>query len=152
MAKVFEVGLISDTHGRLRPEAMLALEGCDLILHAGDVGGAAILEDLAMLAPCLAVAGNCDDDPALPLTVLHEAAGLSIFVHHGHLPCASLSVHPDVVVSGHTHVPLITQVGACLHINPGSAGPRRFNLPVTVARLTITDGHPVARLITLAVA
>lgn len=152
MTKVFEVGLISDTHGRLRPEAVLALEGCDLILHAGDVCGAAILEELAMLAPCLAVAGNCDDDPTLPLTVLHEAAGLRFFLHHGHLPCAPSSVHPDIIVSGHTHMPSITQVGACLHINPGSAGPRRFNLPVTVARLTITDGRPVARHITLAVA
>lgn len=152
MAKVFEVGLIADTHGCLRPEAVLALEGCDLILHAGDICGAAILEELSTLAPCFAVAGNCDDNPTLPLTVLHEAAGLRFLIHHGHLPCDLAPFRPDVIVTGHTHVPLIEQVGNCLHINPGSAGPRRFNLPVTVARLTITEGRPMARLITLAVA
>jgi putative phosphoesterase len=152
VAKDFEVGLISDTHGKMRPEALLALAGCEVILHAGDVCGSAVLEDLAELAPCHAVAGNCDSDPALPLTWLHEVGGVRILVHHGHLPVDAGRFRPDVVVTGHTHVPKVEQVGPVLYVNPGSAGPRRFNLPVTVARLTVRGGRPEARLIELAVA
>lgn len=151
MAKDFEVGLISDTHGKMRPEALLALAGCEIIFHAGDVCGSAVLEDLASVAPCYAVAGNCDSDPALPLTFLQEVAGVRFLIHHGHLPVDVARFRPDVVVSGHTHVPKIEQVGAVLYVNPGSAGPRRFNLPVTVARLTIRAGRPEARLIELSV-
>ena len=151
MAKDFEVGLISDTHGKMRPEALLALAGCEIIFHAGDVCGSAVLEDLASFAPCYAVAGNCDSDPALPLTFLQEVAGVRFLIHHGHLPVDVARFRPDVVVSGHTHVPKIEQVGAVLYVNPGSAGLRRFNLPVTVARLTIRAGRPEARLIELSV-
>ncbi|MEY3828444.1 MAG: hypothetical protein RL636_145 [Verrucomicrobiota bacterium] len=152
MAKAFEVGLISDTHGKMRPEALLALAGCEVIFHAGDVCGSAVLEDLATVALCHAVAGNCDADPELPLTVLQEIGGVRFLIHHGHLPVDVARFRPDVVVTGHTHVPKIEQVGPTLYVNPGSAGPRRFNLPVTVARLTIRAGRPEARLIELAVA
>lgn len=136
----------------MRPEALLALKGCDVILHAGDVCGAHVLDDLAELAPCEAVAGNCDDDPALPLTVLREFGGLRVLLHHGHQVVDVAAFRPDVVVSGHTHVPKVEQVGAVLFVNPGSAGPRRFNLPVTVARLRISDGRAEARIIELEVA
>jgi hypothetical protein len=152
VAKAFEVGLISDTHGKMRPEALLALAGCEVIFHAGDVCGSAVLEDLATVALCHAVAGNCDADPELPLTVLQEIGGVRFLIHHGHLPVDVARFRPDVVVTGHTHVPKIEQVGPVLYVNPGSAGPRRFNLPVTVARLTIRAGRPEARLIELAVA
>lgn len=135
----------------MRPEALTALEGCALIFHAGDVCGAAVLADLAALAPCHAVAGNCDTDPELPLTIQQEVAGIRVLIHHGHLPVDMARFRPDVVVTGHTHVPKIEQVGSVLYINPGSAGPRRFNLPVTVARLTICAGRPTARIIELAV-
>lgn len=147
-----EVGLISDTHGKMRPEALLALAGCEVIFHAGDVCGEAVLEDLAGIAPCHAVAGNCDADPALPLTCQQEVAGVRFLVHHGHLPVDVARFRPHVVVTGHTHVPKIERVGDVLYVNPGSAGPRRFNLPVTVARVAIRDGQAQARLIPLGVA
>jgi putative phosphoesterase len=136
----------------MRPEALLALAGCEVIFHAGDVCGSAVLEDLATVALCHAVAGNCDADPELPLTVLQEIGGVRFLIHHGHLPVDVARFRPDVVVSGHTHVPKIELVGSVLYVNPGSAGPRRFNLPVTVARVTIRDGRPEARLIELPVA
>lgn len=144
-----EIGVISDTHGRLRAEAIIALEGCDVIFHAGDVCGPSIVPQLAEIAPCHAVAGNCDDDPALPLTCLSEVAGLRVLVHHGHLPVDEAAFRPHVVITGHTHVPKIEQAGAMLRLNPGSAGPRRFNLPVTVARITVRQGRASARLIAL---
>jgi putative phosphoesterase len=147
----FEIGVISDTHGRLRAEAVLALEGCDLILHAGDVCGPSILPQLAELAPAFAVAGNCDDDATLPLELLKECAGLRILVHHGHRFVNEAVYRPDIVITGHTHQPRIELDGSVLRLNPGSAGPRRFSLPVTVARITVTDGRPAARLIDLPV-
>ena len=152
MGKVFEVGLISDTHGKMRPEALLALEGCAAILHAGDVCGSAVLDDLAAIAPCAAVAGNCDADPSLPATVPKEYAGVRILVHHGHLPVDVAAHRPDVVVTGHTHVPKVEQVGSILYVNPGSAGPRRFNLPITIARLSLVGGRAEARIVELTVA
>ena len=136
----------------MRPEALLALAGCEVIFHAGDVCGSAVLEDLATVAPYHAVAGNCDADPELPLTILQQIGGVRILIHHGHLPVDVARFRPDVVVTGHTHVPKVELVGSVLYVNPGSAGPRRFNLPVTVARLTIRDGRPEARLIELPVA
>ena len=144
-----EIGVISDTHGRLRAEAIIALEGCDLLFHCGDICGASIVPQLAELAPCHAVAGNCDDDETLPLTCLHVVAGLRILVHHGHLPVDEVGFRPDIVITGHTHVPKVVQEGGVLRLNPGSAGPRRFNLPVTVARITVRQGRATARLIPL---
>jgi hypothetical protein len=144
-----EIGVITDTHGRLRAEAIIALEGCDVIFHAGDVCGPLIIPQLAALAPCHAVAGNCDDDETLPMTCLQVVADLRILVHHGHLSVDEAAFRPDVVITGHTHVPKIEQVGEVLRLNPGSAGPRRFNLPVTVARITVRQGRTSARLIPL---
>ena len=148
MEPSFEIGVISDTHGRLRAEAILALEGCNVIFHAGDVCGPLIVPQLAEIAPCHAVAGNCDDD-SLPLTALQVVAGLRVLIHHGHLPVDEAAFHPDIVITGHTHVPKIEQAGMVLRLNPGSAGPRRFNLPVTVARITVRQGRASARLIPL---
>lgn len=147
-----EVGLISDTHGKMRPEALMALAGCAVIFHAGDVCSEAVLEDLASVAPCHAVAGNCDADPTLPLTFQQEVGGVRFLIHHGHLPVDVARFRPQVVVTGHTHVPKIERAGEVLYVNPGSAGPRRFNLPVTVARVTIRGGQAEARLIPLDVA
>lgn len=149
MAPSIEIGVISDTHGRLRAEALIALEGCDVIFHAGDVCGPSIVPQLAEIAPCHVVAGNCDDDESLPLTVLQVVAGLRILTHHGDLPVDEAAFRPDIVITGHTHVPKIEQDGAVLRLNPGSAGPRRFNLPVTVARITVRAGRASARLIPL---
>jgi len=147
----FEIGVISDTHGRLRAEAVLALAGCDVIFHAGDICGPLIVPQLAELAPCHVVAGNCDDDDTLPLTALRVVAGLRILVHHGHLPVDEAVFRPDIVITGHTHVPKVEQAGTLLRLNPGSAGPRRFNLPVTVARITVRQGRATARVIPLGV-
>ncbi|MGA0133600.1 MAG: metallophosphoesterase family protein [Opitutales bacterium] len=153
MGKAVEIGVISDTHGRLRPEAVRALEGCELVLHAGDVCGPHVVEELASLvAPCFAVRGNCDDDPRLPEVLLRVEAGVRVLVHHGHLPVDEAAQAPAVVITGHTHVPLIEQRDGVLRLNPGSAGPRRFRLPVTLARLTLGDGEPRARIIDLPVA
>ena len=149
MEPSIEIGVISDTHGRLRAEALIALEGCGVIFHAGDVCDPSILSQLAEIAPCHAVAGNCDDDETRPLTNLQVVAGLRVLVHHGHLPVAEAGFRPDVVITGHTHVPRIEQEGDILRLNPGSAGPRRFNLPVTVARITVRQGRASARLIDL---
>lgn len=147
----FEIGVISDTHGNLRAEAMLALSGCSVILHAGDVCGPLILPRLSEIAPTFAVAGNCDEDPALPMECLRELAGLRVLLHHGHRPVDEAGYRPDVVITGHTHVPRVEQDGAILRLNPGSAGPRRFGLPVTLARMTVCDGRPEVRLISLPV-
>lgn len=152
MAAAVEIGVLADTHGRLRPEAVVALEGCVEYYVAGDLCSPLIVPVLAGLAPTFAVAGNCDEDPALPLVVCREVAGVRILMHHGHIPVDESAYRPDVVITGHTHVPRVIQDGGVLRLNPGSAGPRRFNLPVTVARLTLRDGRASARLIDLPLA
>src|SRR5579863_4481213 len=135
-----EIGLISDTHGLLRAEAVSALEGCELIVHAGDVGPPAILDELSTIAPVYAVRGNTDIASAgLPPVRCVEAQGLKIEVIHD---LKDLEADPSargvaVVVSGHTHVPKIERRGGVLFVNPGSAGPRRFRLPISVARLRV---------------
>lgn len=152
MSTGIEVGLISDTHGLLRPEALEALRGVSLILHAGDVGGAEILDRLATIAPVHAVRGNTDTGAfgrSLPEEDLIEVGGIRIHLAHGHLP---LRIDPKtagarIEVSGHTHRPVIERDGGRLRINPGSAGPRRFSLPISLARLTINNGEPEARLV-----
>jgi len=134
------IGLISDTHGLLRPQALRALEGSDLIIHAGDVGDPEILEALKTLAPVFAVRGNVDTEPwalALPETEVIETDSVTIYVLHD---VHALDLDPvaagfHVVVSGHSHKPARTEHGGVLFLNPGSAGPRRFDLPVTVALL-----------------
>jgi len=136
------VGLISDTHGLLRPEALRALAGCDLIIHAGDVGTPEILDALRAVAPVVAVRGNVDKGAwatALPATAVADAGGTLIYVMHdlNDLDLDPAAAGFGVVVSGHSHKPARSERGGVLFVNPGSAGRRRFRLPVTVARLAL---------------
>jgi len=151
------IGLISDTHGLLRPEALAFLQGCDHIVHGGDIGDARILETLAAIAPLTAVRGNNDIGPwaaELPETASIELGGVRLFALHDLaqwvLPAAgSADPAPAVVVSGHSHKPLAMQRGPVLCINPGSAGPRRFSLPVSAAELLIENGELRHRIVEL---
>ena len=151
------VGLISDTHGLLRASVHQALAGVDIILHAGDVGGDEILDELALIAPVFAVYGNTDapGDPRLHASIDREIGGLSVHVSHGHelgspSPAGLVLRYPaDVIVYGHTHRQLITRVGHQLVVNPGAAGARRFNLLPSVARLTIANGQTDVELVPL---
>lgn len=136
------VGLISDTHGLMREPALTALRGSDLIIHAGDVGSPAILDALRALAPVVAIRGNIDKASwaaSLPATTTVQAGPARIYVLHDlhelDLDPAAAGIH--VVVSGHSHKPGRTDRAGVIYINPGSAGPRRFKLPVTVARLEV---------------
>jgi putative phosphoesterase len=138
------VGLISDTHGSLREEALRALKGSDLIIHAGDVGKPEILTALEAIAPVIAVRGNVDRGAwaqSLPETAVAEAGSVLCYVLHDvqalDLDPAAAGFH--VVVSGHSHQPSRSERSGVLYINPGSAGPRRFRLPVTVARLSLGE-------------
>ena len=140
------IGLISDTHGQLRPEVFEALDGVDLILHAGDVGGHSILVELEAIAPVHAVYGNTDvpGDPSLRQSVSIAVEGLTVHVSHGHevggspTPEKLLARYTaDVIVYGHTHKPLIERAGSRVVVNPGAAGPRRFSLKPSVARMTV---------------
>jgi putative phosphoesterase len=140
-----QIGVISDTHGLLRPEAIEALRGSAHVIHAGDVGEPEILEQLAGLAPVTSIRGNIDKDAwarKLPKTELVEIAGVTIYVLHD---LAKLDVKPEaagirVVIYGHSHVPKQEALNGVLYLNPGSAGPRRFKLPITVGRLIIDGG------------
>jgi putative phosphoesterase len=151
------IGLISDTHGLLRPEAVTVLRGCEQIVHAGDIVGARILEDLAILAPVTAVRGNNDRGAwaeALPHTQMLRVGGALILVIHD---LKELDIDPEgadvqVVVSGHSHRPSIERREGVLYVNPGSAGPRRFRLPVTVAELLIDGASVQANIVELALA
>jgi uncharacterized protein len=144
MAKI--AGVISDTHGLIRPEALQALAGVDLIVHAGDVGGAEVLEALGAIAPVFAIRGNVDTDSrtaALPAQRTVEVDTIRIFVLHD---LAELKFDPAAqnyaaVISGHSHKPRCEFRGGVLFLNPGSAGPRRFRLPVSVARIRIDEGR-----------
>ena len=148
------LGLISDTHGLLREEALRALRGVHLIVHAGDVGDRAILESLKKIAPVVAVRGNVDTAKwaeILPRTAETTAGSTLIYVLHDvndiepHPPAAGISI----VVSGHSHKPGQTERDGVLYINPGSAGPRRFRLPITVARLDLDRKPWMAEFIEL---
>jgi len=151
------IGVISDTHGLLRPDVHTALAGVELILHAGDVGGDDILTELALIAPVRAVYGNTDapGQPALSPAIDIAIGGVSIHVSHGHevgapTPQKLLERYAaDVVVYGHTHRPLVTRAADRLVLNPGAAGPRRFDIMPSVARLTIADGRAEAELVAL---
>ncbi len=145
-----EIGLISDTHGWLRTEVHDALAGVSLILHAGDVGEQAILDELAVIAPVRAVLGNTDAPWKLdlPSEQIVAVAGVRIHVSHGHevgRPSAArlTAAYPgfDVIVYGHTHIQKVERLGDVLVVNPGAAGARRFDLLPCVARLTIIDGR-----------
>ena len=152
------IGLIADTHGLVRPECTAALQGVELILHAGDVGGSAVLEALAAIAPVEAVAGNTDapDNRVLKPQIVRTFEGVTVRVVHGHeigAPTPEKLVtrfREDVLVFGHTHKPVIVRYGHQLVVNPGAAGPRRFRVQPSVAVLQIDGGHAVARLIPLA--
>lgn len=137
------VGVISDTHGLLRPSALAALAGMDLILHAGDVGRAEILQELAAVAPTVAVRGNVDTSPwgrTLPETEVVDVRGRLLYLLHdrGALDLDPRAAGFAAVIFGHSHRPEATEAGGVLYLNPGSAGPRRFTLPISLARLTVT--------------
>ena len=152
------VGLISDTHGLVRPDVHTALAGVDLIFHAGDVGGDEILDELELIAPVHAVYGNTDPpgQPRLVTAIDIEIGGVRIHVSHGHevgspTPAKLLArYNADVIVYGHTHKQLLTKGSERWVVNPGAAGPRRFDLMPGVARMTIRDGVADIELIDLA--
>jgi uncharacterized protein len=139
------LGVISDTHGLLRPEALTALQGSDYIIHAGDIGDPAILDTLAMIAPVTAVRGNVDRggwERKIAETNVLEVEGILIYVLHD---LTQLDLKPEAsgfaaVISGHSHVPKQEMRNGVLYFNPGSAGPRRFKLPVSVGRLLVEAG------------
>jgi len=149
-----KVGVISDTHGRLRPEALVAFHGVQRILHAGDVGGPEILQALSRIAPVTAVRGNVDRGlwcNALPKAEVVEIAGISIYMIHD---LAQLDLKPEaagfrIVIYGHSHRPKMEEKNGVLYFNPGSAGPHRFRLPVSVGRLEIGAGRVFGELVQL---
>jgi putative phosphoesterase len=149
------VGLISDTHGLIRPEALDALGDSELIIHCGDIGDSAVLEALRTLAPVRAIRGNNDKGAwasSLPTCDVVEVGSHKIYVLHN---LAELDLDPaaadfTAVVSGHSHKPVIEKRGKILFVNPGSAGPRRFTLPVTVATLALRPSRCAAKIIELA--
>ena len=151
-----KVGIISDTHGLLRPEAAEELQGSEFIIHAGDIGKGEIIESLSEVAPVTAVYGNIDKGETRSLYT-HDAVlqvrGCYIYVLH---IIDELNIDPDaagfqVVVYGHSHKPAIERKNGVLYVNPGSAGPRRFSLPVTVARLTVSDDGVDAEILELSI-
>ena len=150
------VGVISDTHGLLRPEATEALKGSDLIVHAGDVGGTQILEQLRGIAPTFAVRGNVDTGPwakGLPTTEVVQVGALHLYVLHD---IAALDIDPHAagfaaVIFGHSHRPGAESRRGVLYLNPGSAGPRRFTLPISLAKLHLSNGQLSHEMIDLQV-
>ena len=139
------IGIISDTHGLLRPEALAALQGCERIIHAGDIGKPEVLEGLRALAPLDVIRGNVDSGDwaaEVPEHLDLEIGGLRVYVTHD---VKTMGIDPiaeqvDVVIAGHSHQPKIEQVNGVLYLNPGSAGRRRFTLPISLALLDIEDG------------
>jgi uncharacterized protein len=148
------IGVISDTHGMVRLSALDALAGTEMIIHAGDVGKSAVINALSSIAPVFAIKGNVDTDPwtaELPRTRTVTVAGIRIYVLHN---LADLEFDPadrgyEAVISGHSHKPNHEFRAGVLYLNPGSAGPRRFRLPLTVARLLINRGRLVPEIISL---
>lgn len=149
-----KLGIISDTHGLLRPQALEALQGAETILHAGDVGDPGILTQLKKIAPVLAVRGNVDTQAwaeELPLHMVVEAKGATFYMLHN---LQDLDLKPEAagihaVISGHTHEPKQFERNGVLYLNPGSAGPRRFHLPVTLARIDLSRKPLQAEVVTL---
>jgi putative phosphoesterase len=150
------VGVISDTHGLVRPEAIEALRGCDLVVHAGDVGKPEVLDRLGELAPLVAIRGNNDRGEwavELPETQVVEVERIRLYVVHD---LADLDLDPaasefSAIISGHSHRPSARVLGGILYLNPGSAGPRRFSLPVCVARIAVRGANLRPELVELAV-
>ncbi|TMQ16054.1 MAG: metallophosphoesterase family protein [Candidatus Rokuibacteriota bacterium] len=155
-ARVHALGVISDTHGLVRPEAVAALAGVERILHAGDIGNREVLDALARVAPVTAVRGNNDRGgwaSDIPETEVVEVGGVSLYVLHD---LHELDLDPRAagfaaVIAGHSHQPRVEARDGVLYLNPGSAGPRRFKLPISLARLTVTGARVSARLLTLAI-
>lgn len=149
------IGVISDTHGLLRDSALAALAGSDRIIHAGDVGAASVLERLAALAPLTVVRGNNDTEPwadALPeqARLLCEQVQLLIVHDLSTLKAADRNGSERVIVAGHSHQPHMREAQGVLYLNPGSAGPRRFRLPISVAQLMVSGSEVQARILELA--
>jgi len=150
------VGVISDTHGLLRPQAVTVLRGSHMILHAGDVGNPAIIDELRKIAPCFVVRGNIDSGPwaaRLPITRRIAIGGHKFLLLH---QLSLLTIDPAAaglaaVVFGHSHRPSVETRAKVPFVNPGSAGPRRFNLPVSVARISVSGSRLRARIVTLEV-
>lgn len=148
------IGIISDTHGLLRPEAVAAVRGAEHIIHAGDVGSPEILDQLREIAPVTAIRGNVDKQPwarRLPETDVVVLSGVSIYAIHD---LSQLDLKPEaagfrVVIYGHSHIPKMETRGGVLYFNPGSAGPRRFRLPVTLGRLYIEEGSVRGEIVTI---
>jgi uncharacterized protein len=148
------IGLISDTHGLLRPEALAFLDGSDFIVHAGDIGGPDILQALAAIAPLTVVRGNNDHGPwaeRIPETEWLDAGGIHLYAIHD---LSAMDIDPaaagvQVVVSGHSHQPNVERRDGVLFVNPGSPGPRRFRLPISIGELVIRDGTIDARTVDL---
>ena len=150
------IGVISDTHGLIRPEAVQALRGANLIIHAGDIGKAEVIEALKSIAPVVAIRGNNDKGRwarRFPETAVVEVGKIRIYIIHN---VKELEIDPSaagfcVVISGHSHRPLVLRRGGVLFLNPGSAGPRRFKLPVAVARLRVRGESVSFRIVELSV-
>jgi putative phosphoesterase len=151
----FRIGIISDTHGLLRPEAISSLRKSDLILHAGDIGAPHIIPALRELAPVIAIRGNIDEKfdwaAEFPETEIAEALGLHFYLIHS---AADIDLNPraaglSAVISGHSHHPGFSARDGILYFNPGSAGPRRFSQPISVGKITIRNGQLEPELITL---
>ena len=154
-AKQTTIGVISDTHGLVRPQAVEALRGVDMILHAGDIGNSAVLDRLREIAPVVAVRGNNDKGEwadSLPDWEVVEIGAVSIYMLHD---LKEIDISPtgkfEVVISGHSHKPAVEERRGVLYVNPGSAGPRRFTLPISVAHLRIEGSKVTAKLIELSV-
>jgi uncharacterized protein len=153
------IGLISDTHGLVRPDVYRALAGVELLLHAGDVGGDDVLDELALIAPIHAVYGNTDapGDPRLVQEIVRDIDGVTVHVSHGHelgapRPERLLAAYPQqVLVYGHTHQQLVREIDGRLIVNPGAAGPRRFELVPSVAILSVAGGTPSVEIIELTI-
>jgi putative phosphoesterase len=151
---MLRIGLVSDTHGLLRPEVVAFLHGSDHIVHAGDIGNEGILQNLSAITPVTAVRGNNDKDAwasTIPETQLLRLGKTFVYVLHD---LAQLDIDPkaagvDVVVSGHSHRPLVEKRDGVLFVNPGSAGPRRFKLPIAVGELVVADGSITPRIVEL---
>ena len=151
---MIRVGLISDTHGLLRPQAVAALQGSDFIVHGGDIGDAGILDALVAIAPLTVVRGNNDRDAwagAIPETAYLKDGDVQVYAIHD---LSQIDIDPAgagvrVVISGHSHQPKVEERGGVLYVNPGSAGPRRFKLPIAVAELIVGGDTVSARIVEL---
>ncbi len=152
----YRIGVISDTHGLLRPQARQALAGSDLIIHAGDIGKPQVLEELGRIAPVRAVRGNNDRDEwatTIPERDIVEIGGARLYLLHNlkELEFDPASKGFSAVIAGHSHKPLLEKRGEVLYLNPGAAGPRRFKLPISLAVLLVEEGRLDAQLVELTV-